>query len=323
MSDLLGLLNLLAPFFGLIGLGIVSARLARLPVAGLAWMQFFLVYLALPCLFFRLLADKPIAEVANGRFVFLTTLSTATAFALSFVAVRLAAGRLPESVIGAVSGSYSNIGYMGPPLVTSFLGAAASAPVALIFVFDTLFLFTAVPALMALAGVERRSLAAAAGEVLRRVALHPFMLATAAGLLASLAQWQPPEALEKVIGWLAGASAPCALFTLGVSVALAPVGRIAGPVSALVAIKLVVHPLLVWVLLSSLGDPDPVWVQAAVVMAALPPALNVFVLASQYRAGIERASACVLVGTLASMLTLTALLWLFKTGTVPPILFRG
>ena len=58
-----------------------------------------------------------------------------------------------------VAGSYSNIGYMGPPLVLSALGAGASAPVVLIFVCDSLLLFTLVPLLMALAGVERRSFA--------------------------------------------------------------------------------------------------------------------------------------------------------------------
>lgn len=110
MSDLVGLFNLLAPFFGMIGLGIVSARLARLPEGGLAWMQFFLVYLALPCLFFRLLSGKPIDELLNWSFVAVTTLSTATAFGLSFWVGTRSRFRLPETIMGAVSGSYSNIG---------------------------------------------------------------------------------------------------------------------------------------------------------------------------------------------------------------------
>ena len=115
MSDLIGLFSLIAPFFGLIGLGIVSARLARLPEGGLAWMQFFIVYLALPCLFFRLLSGKPIDELLNWSFVAVTTLSTATAFCLSFGAGLRCGFRLPETIMGAVAGSYSNIGYMGPP----------------------------------------------------------------------------------------------------------------------------------------------------------------------------------------------------------------
>ena len=38
MADLAGLLNLLAPFFGLIGLGFLSGKVARRLEAGLAWM---------------------------------------------------------------------------------------------------------------------------------------------------------------------------------------------------------------------------------------------------------------------------------------------
>ena len=60
MSDLIGLFNLLAPFFGLIGLGFFCGRVVKQPEAGLAWMQFFLIYVALPCLFYRLIADKPL-----------------------------------------------------------------------------------------------------------------------------------------------------------------------------------------------------------------------------------------------------------------------
>ena len=79
MADLVGLFNLLAPFFGLIGLGFLCGRLSRQPAAGLAWMQFFLIYVALPCLFFALIADKPLNELANWPFILATTLCTAIA----------------------------------------------------------------------------------------------------------------------------------------------------------------------------------------------------------------------------------------------------
>jgi len=56
-------------------------------------------------------------------------------------------------------------------------------------------------------------------------------------------------------------------------------------------------------------------------MAALPPALNIFVISTQYNVGVERASACVLMGTLASMVTLTGVLYLVNTGLLPYDLF--
>jgi hypothetical protein len=321
MSELIGLFNLLAPFFGLIGLGFFCGKVVRQPEAGLAWMQFFLIYVALPCLFYRLIADKPLDELANWPFIAATTLSTLCAFGLSFAAGWRYTRDLAQSVMQGVAGSYSNIGYMGPPLILAALGPAASAPVVLIFVFDSLLLFSLVPLLMSVAGLEKLSPGATVRRILWRVATHPFNVATALAVAASYLHLELPTALSQIVTWLYGSAAPCALFLLGVTVAMRPIGRIPGEVPALVVIKLVLHPLLLWALLSALGDFGRTWTYAAVTMAALPPALNIFVISTQYNVGVERASACVLMGTLASMATLTALLYLINTGLLPYDLF--
>jgi predicted permease len=93
-------------------------------------------------------------------------------------------------------------------------------------------------------------------------------------------------------------------------------------VPALVAVKLLLHPLTVWLLLSAVGGIPQNWIYAAVIMAALPPALNIFVISTQYRVGIERASACILIGTVVSMVTLSGFLWLVKTGRMVADLFH-
>ena len=86
-------------------------------------MQFFLIYVALPCLFYKLIADKPLDQLANWPFILATTLCTFCAFALSFaVGMWHTRGDMPQAVMQGVAGSYSNIGYMGPPLMLSALG---------------------------------------------------------------------------------------------------------------------------------------------------------------------------------------------------------
>jgi malonate transporter and related proteins len=305
MSELIGLFNLLAPFFGLIGLGFLCGKLVRQPESGLAWMQFFVIYVALPCLFYRLIADKPLDQLTNWPFVTATTLATLCAFSLSFAAGWRHTRDLPQSVMQGVAGSYSNIGYMGPPLVLSALGQGASAPVVLIFVFDNLLLFSLVPLLMSVAGLERLSLSATIRRIVWRILTHPFNVATMLGIAASYLHLELPAPANQIVTWLSGAAAPCALFILGVTVALRPLLRIPGEVPALVFTKLVLHPLVLWVLLSALGDFGATWTYAALTMAALPPALNIFVISTQYNVGVERASACVLLGTVVSMVTLT------------------
>ena len=216
MADLATIANLVAPFFGLILLGFVIGRWKRLPEAGLVWLQFFLIYVALPPLFYRLIADKPVTELANGRFILATTLSTFLVFMLSLaVGLRATRGDLPQAVMQGVAGSYSNIGYMGPPLLLAALGPGASAPLVLIFVFDSLLLFSIIPFLMALAGVEKRSPLETARRVAWQVATHPFNVATLLGVLVNVTNVRLPVVIAESASTLGQASIPCMLVILG------------------------------------------------------------------------------------------------------------
>jgi hypothetical protein len=316
-------LSLALPFFGLILLGFVSGRLARLPESGLAWLNYFILYIALPPLFFQLVSRTPIEQLANPRFVFVTTLSTAATFALAVaIGLWLRRGNLPEATIAGVVGAYANIGYMGPGLTLAALGTGAAVPTALIFTFDSTFFFAAVPFLMALSGVERKGTLATVLTVIQRVFTHPFIVATILGVIFAGLQVRPPAWIDKLLDYLANAAAPCALFTLGVTVALRPLTRIPDEIPILVGIKLFIHPLIAWLLLSAFAGFDPVWVYTAVLMAALPPALNAYIMARQYDAYVAYASGGVLVGTIASIATVTGMLYLVRHEIIAPTLFR-
>jgi len=315
---MLDIINLALPFFGLIFLGFACGKLKRIPDTGLAWMNFFIVYVALPALFYRILAQTPLDQLAQVRFIVGTTLATLSAFCLAFaVGFAMRRRHVAEATIAGLAGSFGNIGYMGPGLALATLGAEATAPVALIFCFDTLLLFSLVPLLMGFAGTQQKTIAATALEVVRRIVTNPFMIASALGAASAALHFEPPVALDRLMGFLQNAAAPCALFVLGVTVALRPLDRMPWEVPFLVAIKLAIHPAIVLVLLSLLGPFSDAWMAAAVLMAALPPALNVFVMARQYDSWVAQASGSVLLGTLASVVTLTAVMWLVKTHGLP------
>ena len=316
-------LSLALPFFGLILLGFASGRFVRLPEEGLAWLNYFIIYIALPPLFFQLVSRTPFEQLANGRFILVTTLATAVTFYLAIgVGLWLRRGNLPEATIAGIVGGYANVGYMGPGLTIAALGPAAAVPTALIFTFDSTFFFAAVPFLMALSGVERESGLRMTLNVLRRVFTHPFIVATLLGVIFAALQMRPPAAIDKILDYLANAAAPCALFTLGVTVALRPLTNVPHEIPILVLIKLVLHPLIAWVLISAVGGFEPVWVYTALLMAALPPALNAYVMARQYDVYIAQSSAGILIGTLASIVTVTALLYMIQHGMIAADLFH-
>jgi malonate transporter len=320
---MIDVINLALPFFGLIFIGFACGKLKQIPDTALAWMNFFIVYVSLPALFYRILSQTPLEQLAKVDFVLATTLATFWAFAIAFaVGMAIRRGNIAESTIAGLAGGYGNIGYMGPGLALATLGPEAAVPVALIFCFDTLLLFSLVPVLMALAAPGQRSIGAVAKEVLTRITTNPLVIATAVGILSAAIHFQPPVALERLMQFLQNAAAPCALFTLGVTVALRPLKKMPWEVPFTTAIKLIAHPMLMFLLLSLFGPFDQLWVYTAVLMAALPPALNVFVFARQYDSWVEQASGAVLVGTLVSVVTLTSVMWMVKTHTLPQLLFR-
>jgi predicted permease len=280
-------------------------------------MNFFIIYVSLPAMMFKLVSAAPVEQLTNWPFVLGTTLSTLLAFVLAFGVGLLSTRDIRMATVQSVAGAYANIGYMGPGLTLAALGPSAIVPTALIFVFDNTLHFTLVPFLMALGSGGQMRIGQTVWFVLKRVLTHPFNIATALGLLAASTHFVAPAPIETMLVFLKNAAAPCALFTLGVTVALRPLKTVPVELPALVGIKLVLHPLIVWLVLSWLGDFGWEWTMTAVLMAALPPALNVFVIANQYKVYIEQASTAILVGTVLSVASVTGLLWLMSNHLLP------
>ena len=319
MSDVVGLV---LPFFGLIFLGFFVARITHQPVEALGWMNTFIVYVALPALFFQLLAKTPFERLTEWTFILGAVFSTYAIFLIMFAGSMLFAGRnIAESTIKGLAAAYGNIGYMGPGLALLVFGPEAAVPVALIFCFENIIHFAVAPMMMALSGGEKTAPLQLAWGVLRKIVLHPFIIATAVGVAAAYLQLRPPLPIERLLEYLSAAAAPCALFAMGVTLALRPLKRIPHELAPIAFLKLVLHPLVCYVVLSWVGNFSEVWLFSAVLLAALPTATNVFVLAQQYHVWVERASASILLTTCISVATVTGLLYLIKAGMLPPDLF--
>jgi len=314
---MMDVLNLALPYFGLIFIGFACGKVKDLPETGLTWMNFFLLYVSLPALFFRIMAKTPFEELNNLPFVIGTTVATATAFFLSvFVGKLLGRLSMREAGMAGLAGGYGNIGYMGPGLALAVLGPKAAVPTALVFCFDSIFLFSIAPLMMALTAPVKRPLLPTIGIVIKHILLHPLIVAAYLGTGAAAFHVPMPVAVDGMLVFLQNSAAPVALFALGVTVALRPLGRVPWEIPGLIGIKLLIHPLIVSVLMLALGPFPPLWAATAVLLASLPPALNVFVIARQYDSWIEPASVAVLLGTFVSVLTLTSVMYFLKSGQI-------
>ncbi len=80
---MIDVINLALPFFGLIFIGFACGKIKQIPDTALAWMNFFIVYVSLPALFYLILSQTPLEQLAQVNFIYATTLSTLAAFTLS------------------------------------------------------------------------------------------------------------------------------------------------------------------------------------------------------------------------------------------------
>ncbi|QRM55476.1 AEC family transporter [Sinorhizobium sp. BG8] len=315
MAELAGLV---LPFFGMILLGYLAAKARPQPEEALGWLNAFIVYISLPALFFKLVSKTPIEQLTRIDFILANVSATYLVFGTIFaIGLFVRHATVAEATVQGLSAAYGNIGYMGPGLALLAFGERAAVPVALVFCFENMLHFMVAPALMALSGGGRQSAATVAAGILRRIVTHPFIVATAAGFVAAFSGFEPPVPLMRLIDYLAQAAAPCALFAMGVTLALRPVKRVPVEIAYIVPAKLLLLPAVMYLMLGFAGNFDPLWVFTAMLLAALPTATNVFVIGQQYGVWQERASATILITTLLSVATVTFLLYLIKSGLLP------
>ncbi|HEX4235421.1 MAG TPA: AEC family transporter [Caldimonas sp.] len=318
------------PFFSLVLLGWVAARLHWLPASAIPGLNGYVLFFALPCLLFRFGSSLPFDRLADP-----VQLAVYLAAALTIVALTIAVtlerpGRsgvdLRDAALGALVAAFPNAGFMGVPLLVALLGEAAAGPVIGAIVVDLVVTSTICLALAQAhthrAGVEDRSLLRAAALSLRGALTNPLPWAIAIGALFAATDRELPGPIAQIVRMLGDSATPVALFTIGAVLWRAgehvhtrtPLGRTL-PVAL---IKLVVHPALVFALGSaarSLGAPLTTFTLTVLTLtAALPSASNVSVLAERYGADNGRIARIILVSTAIAFVTFSAAAWLFGVG---------
>ena len=296
-------LGLIAPFFLYILSGVVAQMLLRHGADQQRWLDAFVFYLALPALLFQSVRMVPPGAESLVGFLTVTTTMTGVMFVIGWLIGRGNQTKDHPAVFG-LAASYSNIGYMGPALTVAVLGPAAGAPAAFVFCADVLLIWP----LMIGSGAGG---SARLWQSMRKVVTHPFILATVAALLFASTGWSLPAFVDTPLTGFQNAAAPAALFSLGLTLARNRGGHVESRLGACLAVKLIAHPLSVALAFMLVSGFDPIWVATAIIMGALPPAANVYVMARAEGISVALSARAVLYGTVFSAVTLPVVISLF------------
>ena len=307
------------PFFALIAAGYAAARGRMLPLEAIPGLNTFVLYFALPCMLYRFGAGTPIAQLLDGSVALVWGVC-----ALAVVGAAILFSRSPrigwnDAAFGALVAAFPNTGFMGVPLLAALLGPSAAGPVMITITFDMVVTSSLCIALSRLDGADEHGAAKAARQALRGMVVNPMPWSILLGALASALQFGLPGPIDRTVTMLADAASPAALFTIGAVLARSALLRRQNPDRSghglsrigdtlpVVIVKLLVHPLGVWAAARgaiALGLPlsAPALV-AIVLVAALPSASNVAMLAERFGADNGRIARIILWTTVAAFFT--------------------
>ncbi|MCK6424247.1 MAG: AEC family transporter [Burkholderiaceae bacterium] len=328
------ILSVTVPFFALVLAGWLAARARLLPLEAIPGLNAFVLYFALPCLLLRFGARLPVGELFDPVVLGLYLLCAAVVVAVTMALTRSADGRATatgarvgqkDAAFGALVAAFPNSGFMGVPLLVALAGPAAAGPTISSVLAD---LFFTSSLCIALAQWQPHahdgSALAAAGRSLRAALGNPLPWSIGIGALMSATGQGLPGPLDKVVAMLADAATPVALFTIGA--VLWRSGQAGpGPGDSVAArmppsrylpvalIKLALHPALVWLgglaaqrLGLALSDFQ---LAVLVLVAALPSASNVSLLAERYGADNGRIARIILASTVLAFASFPLLAW--------------
>ncbi|MCU1404554.1 MAG: hypothetical protein JWQ43_857 [Glaciihabitans sp.] len=260
------------------------------------------VLVATPALLFTTLAHADLAVVASLPLL-VTAITTIAVAGIAMLAARIFHWGGRRSIIIVMAASMVNSGNLGIPIATYVLGDASY--IAPVILFQQLLLVPITITALDVTGTHH----GAGASVARRMAkamLNPVLVAALAGVAVAFFGIPIPEIVFQPFALLGQFAVPAVLLSFGISLhgrKLSLRGPDAPPVWTSTVLKVVVHPLLTFVVAHYGFGLDGHLLLVVTVCAALPAAQNVLAYANRYEVGADVARDSV---TLSSILSVPA-----------------
>ena len=307
------LINVSLPIFAVMAMGYGAGHWKVLGSDSAVALNRFVLLFALPPAMFVFTARADISDILNGPFIAAFLLgSLATAIVALLVAKYVFRLDLQQTTFHGFLAIYANSGYMGIPLFMAAFGADKILPAIIITTVGPMMFIAVVMLAMELIRSPDKPLRGRVWSVALVLMKSPMMVASVLGVVFSAYSIPLPVSIGNLLDLLASSSGPVALFALGLSlIGHSLLGDLA-EICWISILKVIVQPVFTFICVTYIFEMDPFWAQSAVILAALPIGSTAFVVAQQYDVAVRRASATVVLSSILSIATLSALLMYYE-----------
>jgi malonate transporter len=305
-------LEVTLPVFLLIGAGYLAVWRGVFSEVHTEGLMFFTQRFAIPCLLFGAIARLDLAAGFDWRLLASFYTGSLVCFVAGIAGARLLFHRpLEDAVAIGFAGMFGNTVLLGLPIAERAYGLDSMTPnyaiVAIHSGFCYLLGLTTMEIARARAAPEHRSVLATARLVVRAMFRNALMIGVGLGVIVNLTGVTLPTPVSEAVTLMSRAALPVALFGLGgILVRYRPEGD-GRTIAMVIGIAVVLHPAIAMGMGTLLGLSTG-QLRAAVISSAMAPGVNSYLFASTYGRGTRVTASAVLLGTAASVLTVSG--WL-------------
>jgi len=306
------ILAITLPIYIAIALGYGLTRWGVLAKTDMRTLGTFVVKVAMPALLFNALSQRSLSDILNSEYLAsyaaasLITLSLSVTWTLKV----LKKSRSLSACFG-MGMTCSNSGFVGYPIALLTLGPIAGVSLALNMIVENLLV---IPLLLAWAetGAGQQRWHQILIQTLKEMFKNPMIWGMVLGFVFSWCSIQLPSSLSRAVSLFAQASGALSLFVIGGSLVGLSVRGMGANVGQIAFGKLLIHPLVMWAVLTWLIPiSDPV-LRTAVLLTCAMPIMGIYPIFTQKYGHDGLSAAAVLVTTMASFVTLNLLLWVLQ-----------
>lgn len=287
------LIDVLFPVFAIVAVGFALTRTIGLEPKSLATLAYWILG---PAFIFDILSSAEIDPDVVVKVVTTAALTMLGAGVIAAVVMRLIGASFSSTAATVLTSVHGNVGNFGLAICAFAFGEAVLPIAGIVMVtVNTLGILTGV----GLATVRHGSIFKAVGTAI----VSPLALAVVPALGVNLTDAVLPIWLDRPISLLAAAMIPVMLLTLGVQLAGMPRTVLSARISIPILIKLIAAPLVALGAVTLL-QLDGIAANVVILQAAMPAAVFTTLIALEHDLEADYVTSVVLVGTLASAVTL-------------------
>lgn len=214
-------------------------------------------------------------------FAYILTISIAAAGAV-FLYHRDNRERIAVSVFSSIRAN--NI-YLGFPVIMLAMGETGLKDASIYIAVSTIS-FQIISIMAGEFALSGKFSLSGLGGILKRLTVNPLIISCALGIGLALAGLRTiPGVFDETMKLMGGAATAIALLALGGTLDLSRISSIYNMIKATwhdCLIKLVIHPIILWVLLLALSVPEPL-LKVTVMLSSMPSAVNCFIMAKEMK----------------------------------------